>query len=90
MKEIIYKPFGAFFYGARNSFLSIFDTNLSQLSKQLNKMNPKVIDVTSASEIEESSTYEEITTVVEQITVAPKDNFQKISVRDLEFSEHLL
>ena len=57
-------------------------------------MNPKVIDVTSASEIEESSTDEEITTVVQQITGAPNDNFQKISVRktiwDLEFSEHLL
>ena len=44
-------------------------------------MNPKVIDVTSASEIEESSTDEEITTVVQQITGAPNDSFQKISVR---------
>ena len=35
-------------------------------------MNPKVIDVTSASEIEESSTDEEITTVVEQIVCKMK------------------
>lgn len=65
MKETIFSSSGLFFYVARNDKI---------LSKQLNKMKPKVIDVTSTEEeIENTSTDEEITTVVEEIECKMKN-----------------